>query len=244
MKYTFNGSVEFGYDLNESKTEVVFFVKDTGIGIPKDRQAAIFERFIQADIEDKMALQGAGLGLAISKAYVEMLKGRIWLVSEESIGSTFYFTIPYINADVVEIVNSDSIKFEKNQVKNLRILIADDDEASNQLIAISVKDFANEIVTAITGKEAIEACKNNPDFDLVLMDIQMPVINGYEATKKIREFNKKVIIIAQTAFALSGDREKSIAAGCNDYISKPIKKGELETIIQKYFKNDKVLIPN
>lgn len=239
IKYTFRGSVEIGYDLNESKTEVIFFVKDTGIGIPKDRQAAIFERFIQADIEDKMAHQGAGLGLAITRAYVEMLNGKIWLESEENIGSTFYFTIPYRNENATEIVNSDSIKVEKNLVKNLKILIADDDEASNQLMEISVKDFANEIVTVITGKEAIEACKNNPDFDLVLMDIQMPVINGYEATKKIREFNKKVIIIAQTAFALSGDREKSISAGCNDYISKPVKKEDLALILLKHFENYK-----
>jgi CheY-like chemotaxis protein len=225
--------------LNKSKTEVVFFVKDTGIGIPKDRQVAIFERFIQADIEDKMALQGAGLGLAISRAYVELLKGKIWLESEVNVGSTFFFTLPYRNGNVKEINNADLIMAAQNQVKNLKILIADDDEISNQLIAISVKEFAAEIVTVISGKEAIEVCKNNKDIDLVLMDIQMPVINGYEATRQIREFNKNVIIIAQTAFALAGDSEKSIVAGCNDYISKPIKKVELETIIQKHFKEYK-----
>ena len=242
INYTERGYIEFGYNLNKSKTEVIFFVKDTGVGIPKDRQAAIFERFIKADIEDKMAHQGAGLGLAITRAYVEMLNGKIWLESEENIGSTFYFTIPYKNGNVKEIINSDSIKLEQNHIRNLKILIADDDEASNQLMAISVKDFANEIVTVITGKEAVEVCKNNPDFDLVLMDIQMPVINGYEATRQIREFNKNIIIIAQTAFALAGDKEKSIAAGCNDYISKPIKKCDLELLIQNHFKNYKTSI--
>ncbi len=239
IKYTFRGSVEIGCDLNESKTEAVFQVKDSGIGIPKDRQTAIFERFIQADIEDKMAHQGAGLGLAIAKAYVEMLKGRIWLESEENTGSTFYFTIPYENEDVGDTVNSASIKKEQNHVRKLKVLIADDDESSNHLLAISVKDFAAEISTVVTGKEAIEACKKNPDFDLVLMDIQMPVINGYEATRQIREFNKKVTIIAQTAFALAGDKEKSLAAGCNDYISKPIRKQDLELIIQKNFASNK-----
>ncbi len=235
IKYTAKGSIEFGYRLKASGKELEFFVKDSGIGIPKDRQTAIFERFVQADIENKMAMQGAGLGLAISKAYVEMLGGDIWLESEENIGSTFYFTIPYINGNVKEIVNSDSIQSEKNQVKNLKILIADDDEISNQLLAISVKEYSSEIVTVINGKEAIEAYKNYPNFDLVIMDIQMPIINGYEATRQIREFNKKVIIIAQTAFALEGDREKSIAAGCNDYISKPINKTKLHALIQKYF---------
>ncbi|MEN6619186.1 MAG: PAS domain S-box protein [Rikenellaceae bacterium] len=171
IKYTRKGSIEFGYNLNKSKTEVVFFVKDTGIGIPKDRQVAIFERFIKADIEDKMAHQGAGLGLAITRAYVELLKGEIWLESEVNVGSTFYFTIPNRNENIKEFVNFDSIKEERNQTKNLKILIADDDESSNQLMAISVKDFANEIVTVITGKEAIEVCKNNADIDLVLMDI-------------------------------------------------------------------------
>ena len=154
-----------------------------------------------------------------------------------NVGSAFYFTIPYRNGNRPEIVNSDSIKVEQNLIKNLKIVIADDDETSNQLLAITVKDLAKEIISVKTGKDAIETCKNNPDFDLVLMDIQMPFINGYEATRQIREFNKNIIIIAQTAFALAGDREKSIAAGCNDYISKPIRKCDLEILIQNHFKN-------
>jgi PAS domain S-box-containing protein len=233
IKYTKVGSIELGYSLNDLKTEIEFYVKDTGIGIPKDRQAAIFERFIQADIEDKMAQQGAGLGLAIVRAYVEMLKGRIWVESEVNVGSTIYFTLPYKILGMTEIVSP--INEEKNkQIKNLKILIVEDDEASNQLLSITVNKFALKIISAINGKEAIKACQNNPDIDLVLMDIQLPEMNGYEATKQIREFNKEVIIIAQTAFAFSGDREKSIAAGCNDYISKPIKKLELEILIQKH----------
>jgi CheY-like chemotaxis protein len=237
IKYTKIGSIELGYSLNDSKTEIEFYIKDTGIGIPKNRQEAIFERFTQADIENKLAQQGAGLGLAIVRAYVEMLKGRIWVESEVNVGSTFYFTLPYRLSNLPEIVSAVSNEEKINQIKNLKILIVEDDEASNQLLSISVNKFSRKIIIATNGKEAIKACQNNPDIDLVLMDIQIPEMNGYEATKQIREFNKEVIIIAQTAFAFSGDREKAIAAGCNDYISKPIKKGELEIIIKKHFGN-------
>ena len=103
------------------------------------------------------------------------------------------------------------------------------------LLSINVSEFSNEIIKVKTGREAIEACRNNPDIDLVLMDIQMPGLNGYEATRQIRQFNKDVVIIVQTAYGLTGDREKSLDAGCNDYISKPINKNELDSLIQKYF---------
>jgi CheY-like chemotaxis protein len=120
-------------------------------------------------------------------------------------------------------------------MNKLNILIVEDDESSNQLISIFVQKIWKEIINVKTGKEAVEACLNNPDIDLVLMDIQMPEMDGYEATRQIRQFNKKVIIIAQTAYALNGDREKSIESGCNDYISKPIKKDSLLRLIEKHF---------
>lgn len=120
-------------------------------------------------------------------------------------------------------------------VTGLKILIAEDDETSGALIAIVVKMFGKEIIRVKTGVDAVETCRNNPDIDLILMDIQMPEMDGYEATRQIRRFNKDVIIIAQTAFGLAKDREKSIEAGCNDYISKPIGKEKLKALIQKYF---------
>ncbi|MBT8318334.1 MAG: PAS domain S-box protein [Lutibacter sp.] len=235
IKYSNKGSIEFGYEKKGDYLE--FYVKDTGIGIPIDRQEAIFERFIQADIGDKMARQGAGLGLSITKAYVEMLGGNIWLESEEGVGSTFYFTLPYNRkAKEKNIPKPNEINHNtKNDFKNLKILIVEDDEASEILLSIYIREFSNEIINARTGVEAIEMCKKNPDVDLVLMDIQLPEMNGYETTRKIREFNKNVIIIAQTAYGLSGDREKSISAGCNDYMTKPIKKDKLESFIEKYF---------
>jgi len=236
IKYSIEGVIELGYIKNGETLE--FYVKDTGIGIPKDKQEAIFERFIQADIEDKMARQGAGLGLSISKAYVDMLGGKIWVESEEGIGSTFYFTIP-VNTEPEEktvVENIVPADVEKNQMDKLKILIAEDDETSEKLITINVDKFSKGILKVRNGFEAVEVCRNNPDIDLILMDIQMPEMNGYEATRQIRQFNKNVVIIAQTAFGLSGDRENAIKAGCNDYIAKPINKAELLTLIQKYFR--------
>ena len=251
IKYTKGGAIEFGYEIVEThgnvetrliaslhnRASIQFYVKDTGMGIPKNRQEAIFERFIQADIDDKHAYQGAGLGLSISKAYAEMLGGKIWVKSDQGIGSTFYFALPY-NAGPIEktaVQNAVASVATGKIARNLKILIAEDDEVSEMLIDIIVKRFGKEILKAGTGAEAVEICRKYPDIDLILMDIQMPKIGGYEATRQIRKFNKEVIIIAQTAFGLSGDRQKAIAAGCNDYISKPISKAELIALIQKYF---------
>jgi len=233
IKFTNEGSIEFGYHLikDNGTTEMEFYVKDTGIGIPANRQEAIFERFIQADISNLMVLQGTGLGLAITKAYVEILDGKIWVESEEGVGSTFYFTIPS-NIDLEEAFEIKNEKASLKKVKtaeNLKILIAEDDEPSAMLISLTV-----EALTAGNGIEAVNLCRNNPDLDLILMDIQMPEMNGYEATHQIRKFNKNVVIIAQSAYALSQDRQKAIDAGCNDYIAKPILKDDLLMLIQKH----------
>ena len=211
-------------------------MKDTGIGISKERQEAIFERFIQADITDAMAKQGAGLGLSITKTYIEMLGGKIWVESEEGIGSTFYFTLPY-NAELVKetAFHQTDISDKKDYIKKLKILIAEDDEVSELLLEEELITVGKEILIAKTGFDAVETCKNNPDIDLVLMDIRMPGMNGYEATRQIRKFNKEVVIIAQTAYGLTDDREKATESGCNDYISKPMDENKLETLIQKYF---------
>ena len=244
IKYTDEGSIEFGYNLKtESQTTVLeFFIRDTGIGIPKHRQEPIFERFIQADIANKMAQQGAGLGLSISKAFVKLLGGKIWVSSEEGKGSTFYFTLPYNTEPeeknvVRKVVLTEGVENPINpEVSGLKILIVEDDETSGKLISITINKLSKEVIQARTGNEAVEICRKNPEIDLILMDIQMPDMNGYEATRQIRQFNNDVVIIAQTVFGLSGDREKAIEAGCNDYIAKPINKAELLSLVQKYFK--------
>jgi hypothetical protein len=244
IKYTPAGSIEFGYEIAfvearhalPLQMQMQFYVKDTGIGIPADRQDAIFERFIQADIADKMARQGAGLGLSISKAYVEMLGGKIWVESEEGKGSTFYFTLPYNAVLVKETLDQQTQSLGRiDTIRKLKILIAEDDEVSEMLLSINLKEFSHEVLKAGSGIEAVEICRANPGIDLVLMDIQMPGLNGYEAARQIRQFNKDIVIIAQTAFGLSGDREKAIAAGCNDYVSKPIDINLLRKIIQNHF---------
>ena len=240
IKYTNKGSIEFGYNLVQTlhaRPQLEFYVKDTGVGIPKDRQKVIFDRFIQADISDTMARQGAGLGLAITKSYVTMLGGNIWVESEEGIGSTFYFTLPY-NSEL-EVKTKDknplSAQDSENDIQTLKILIAEDDEISEKLITIIVNAFCKEILKVHSGLEAIEVSRTNPDIDLILMDNQMPEMDGYEATRQIRQFNKAVIIISQTAYGLTGDKEKAIEAGCNDFISKPINKAELLALIRRYF---------
>lgn len=240
IKYTDKGTIEFGYTIKDEYVE--FFVKDTGIGIPKERQASIFERFIQVDIANIQARQGAGLGLAIAKAFVKLLGGKIWLESQEGKGTTFYFTLP-INPVITEKtpkLNSNYIVENQKKVQlisKLKILIADDDSISRKLIMKTVHEFGKEIIEAKNGLEAVEKLKQNPDIDLILMDIQMPVMNGYEAIQEIRQFNPDVIIITQSAFGLSGDREKAIKSGSNDYITKPIDKNELVSILNNYFTN-------
>ena len=242
IKYTDNGSVEFGYTVETvyAPSLLTFYVKDTGIGIPINRQRAIFERFIQADILDVQARQGAGLGLSIAKAYVEMMGGKIWVESELGKGSTFYFTIrsQAKSEKITEVKINELIVQEENLTNPVesgpKILIVEDDEASERYLTKVISKISTKILNVSTGNNAIEICRNNPDIDLVLMDIRLPGMNGYEATGHIRQFNKDVIIIAQTAFGLVSDREKSLEAGCNDYISKPIKKDDLLALIHSY----------
>ncbi|NEW80417.1 MAG: response regulator [Gelidibacter sp.] len=239
IKYSERGSIEFGYMLKKDREpfEVEFYIKDTGIGIEKDRQKAIFERFFQADISDKSAFEGAGLGLAISKAYVEKLGGKIWVESEKGKGSIFYFTLPYhveTKAEKESNIDKEESALESSLIK-LKILIVEDNEASSWLLDEMMENFVKEVLYAVNGLEAVEICRNHPDIDLIFMDIKMPVMEGYEATRLIRQFNKKTCIIAETACALEGDREKALEAGCNEYLTKPIAENKLFSFIGEHF---------
>ncbi len=236
LKFTNEGSIEFGYEKKGKFLE--FFVKDTGVGIPKNQKELIFERFRQGSESHNRKYEGSGLGLSISKSYVEMLGGKIWVESEEGRGSTFYFTIPYnpVLEDKIEIEDSVPIDQNQGQIKDLKVLIVEDDEISYSLLLRRIQKISTKVLHAITGIEAVALCQNNPDIDLVLMDIRMPKMDGLEATRQIRQFNKDIIIIAQTAYGFSSDCEKALAAGCNDYISKPIKKTSLDDVVRKHFK--------
>jgi len=161
------------------------------------------------------------------------------LESELGGGSTFYFTIP-VNigqSPIIGFSKAAKVADEKTLIDQARLktLIAEDDEASAMFLSTISKPFSNQILLAVTGVQAVEACRKNPGIDLILMDIKMPGMDGIEATKQIREFNKSVIIIAQTAFAYLADKEKVINAGCNDYLTKPVKNMELKSLINKYF---------
>jgi len=235
LKFTDFGSVEF----NVSKTAdfLKFTITDTGIGIPDNKKPTIFDRFMQVDASKTRLFEGLGLGLSISKAHVEMMNGEIWVESEVGKGSAFCFTIPHKSSSEEKTVTKTVITHNNSdhKLKGLRILIAEDDETSLELLHHTIRSIAVEILIVRNGVDAIKACRNNPDIDLILMDIKMPGMDGHEATRQIRLFNKDVVIIAQTAFAFTGDREEAIAAGCNDYISKPLNKTTLSGLIKKHF---------
>ncbi|MFH0758606.1 MAG: PAS domain S-box protein [Bacteroidota bacterium] len=231
IKYTHKGSVEFGYRgvTVKNKPMLEFYTRDTGIGIPADRQQAVFNRFEQADIEDSNVYEGSGLGLAIAKSLVEMMGGEIWLKSEVDKGTTFFFTIPLLVSEGKEPISLDAKPARGNEEfpGGLKILIAEDDVASFVHLSILIKDRTREVLHVTTGTDAVKMCQDHPDIDLVLMDIKMPDMTGLEATRRIREFNPSLPIIAQTAYAMPGDREKALEAGCNDHITKPIIREDL-----------------
>jgi PAS domain S-box-containing protein len=251
VKFTSKGSIIFGYTLKRSRVvnesaELEFYVRDTGVGIQPEQREIIFERFRQGSESLNRDYEGAGLGLAISKSYAEMLGGKIWVQPNsgkytEGNGSTFYFTIPYNPVQKKNTIFQENLSpaGEDITLKIHNVLIAEDDLASEILFSIMIRIFSNKIFKVKTGTEAVDVCRKNPEIDLILMDIKMPGMDGYEATRQIRKFNKKVVIVAQTAYAQTGDRDKALAAGCNDYISKPIKKDELLSLIKKHFTKQK-----
>jgi CheY-like chemotaxis protein/anti-sigma regulatory factor (Ser/Thr protein kinase) len=236
IKFTYKGSIELGCKINGVWIE--FYVKDTGCGIAPEYKEVIFDRFRQGSDSDSLTrnYEGSGLGLSISKSYVEMLGGKMWVESEVGKGSIFHFNIPYNQVSEEKRTTENIItgNDEEFAFSSLKILVAEDDEISNLIITRLIKNIAKEILHAKTGVEAISFCKRNPDIDLVFMDIRMPELNGCEATRQIRQFNKDLIIIAQTADAFVGEREKAIEAGCNDYITKPIDNSLLQELINKH----------
>jgi CheY-like chemotaxis protein len=229
LKYTPSGTIQIGYE--KEKELLHFYVKDSGIGIAPDKHHTVFTRFLQGDHSVARSQEGAGLGLAIAKAYVELLGGKIWVESELGAGATFHFTIPCQAVTAKPPAKAQPASILNPSARSLKILVAEDDETSVEFLSNVLQKMKPEILFAGTGTEAVEKCRENPDLDLVLMDIRMPDMNGYEATRRIREFNREVIIIAQTAYALKGDRETALQAGCNEHITKPINPIHLRTLI-------------
>ncbi len=222
IKFTDKGSIEFGYEMKDS--DIRFFVKDTGMGIPKEKQKQIFERFVQAQKNLPGNREGVGLGLSISKAYVELLGGKIWVESEKGIGASFFFTIPVSIAESVVNDEDQGVESHKKELKTnkLHVLIVEDDNISSFLLTKIIEDISVKIHHAQSGDEAIQIFKSHPEINLILMDIKLPGMDGYETTRHIRKINKDVIIIAQTAYAQKEDKNKSFEAGCNEHITKPL----------------------
>ena len=237
IKFTKSGAIEFGYEIKGEFLE--FFVKDNGNGITDEQREYIFERFRQGNDSLHREYEGSGLGLAISKAYVEMLGGEIWVESDpvshqDGHGSTFRFTLPYLSEINKKEHFHTGVKERIIPKPKLKILVVDDDETSRVVIGLILRDFESQIIQVSSGRDAVMTCRHTPDIGLVLMDIQMKGMDGYEATRQIREFNQDVIIIAQTALALNGDRMAAINAGCNNYISKPINHIALRGLVNQY----------
>jgi PAS domain S-box-containing protein len=245
IKFTKSGHVYVNVSLeqrDDNESYIRFDVEDTGIGIQEDEQVHVFEAFVQAESGTTRKFGGTGLGLAITKQLAELLGGTISLSSEVGRGSVFTITIPtgldisdQDSLDKYDTVKhlQDTEQTETSQQASGRILVAEDDAANQNLFEVLLKKMGCQFVIVSDGKEAVEKITAE-NFDLVLMDMQMPVMDGDEATKAIRKAGITTPIIAVTAFAMVGDSKKCLDAGCDDYLSKPIEYKELRAMLQKY----------
>jgi PAS domain S-box-containing protein len=236
LKFTREGRVAFGnYTAGE---HLVFFVEDTGAGIPADRQEAIFERFTHADMAITREHEGSGLGLSIVKACAEALGGTVAVRSSPGKGSTFTVRIPY---QPVEPSLPDREEFPGalpgKPLRGKTILVAEDDEISFEYLEALLEKEGAGLIRAADGREAVEAARKHPEIHLALMDIKMPVMDGLEATLQIKAFRPGLPVIAQTAYAILGDREKALEAGCDDYLSKPITRKDLIRVVYQHIRS-------
>lgn len=242
IKFTEEGSVEIGYRLNDHRTELLFYVQDTGIGMTPKEQKVIFERFRQVSMSYNKQYGGTGLGLSISRGLAQKLGGKIWVESKVDDGSTFFVSIPYSRGTQPKL---EKIPYSKvYKWENKTILIAEDELANYTLLANIIEPTKANIIWAKDGKEAVKLCKDNSDIDLVLMDIKMPGMNGIEATKVIKQLNTDLPIIAQTAFAMPNDEENCLDAGCDDYLAKPLRVDDILGKIHQYILKNSKQKPN
>jgi len=233
LKFTEKGIVNVNVNVHNNK--LIFSVSDTGIGIDTSLHKAIFDRFRQVELGTSRKYGGTGLGLSLAKSYVEMLSGSIHVDSSPGEGSTFTIEVPY--HPVFSQTGPEAVEkrdFNPDLCKDKTILLAEDEEINSYYIQSVLKPLGMNIVTAITGLEAVEHCEKNEDISLVLMDIKMPVMDGITATRIIKSSRQNLPIIATTAYASSSDKDKCLEAGCTDYLAKPIKKDQLISMIMRY----------
>lgn len=236
FKFTRKGVIEFGCKL-ESKNKILFFVKDTGIGIPLHKQKIIFDPFRQAeDMIFTRQYGGVGLGLSIVQGMVKLMKGKIWVDSKPNEGTTFFFTAPYIST-IVSIETSPEVTEKNSNWNGKTLLIVEDDEANSAYLNEILSGLGLDIVNAYNGEEALQIFNDRADIDLVLMDIRLPDTNGLTLTRIFKKDKSETPIIAQTAYAAPEDIQECIAAGCDEYISKPINKKKLIMLISRFLDN-------
>ncbi|MDD4822462.1 MAG: PAS domain S-box protein [Bacteroidales bacterium] len=231
IKFTAKGTITIGYVIKDNRME--FYVKDTGRGIPSDKLTAVFDRFQQVDTELSNGLEGSGLGLTISKAYIEMLGGKIWVDSLVGEGSTFYFTLPY-NPQLENNRPYDLIEPEPSICmlpEKVTLLIVDNDDQERKYLKELLKKYNVRILSAMTCLEALEKCKSNPEINLVLMDLKMPIMNGYTATKQIKELRPSLPIIAVTSLTIDSEQYSDVF---DEIIIKPLLSERCLQIVEKY----------
>ena len=236
IKFTEQGFVEMGIQFNP--TSITFYVKDSGVGIKPERQEAIFDRFVQEDITITRPYEGAGAGLYIAKAYTEKMGGQIRVESQVGHGSTFYVAFKEVSLQIKELPTPSPQNENSAFSENNLILIAEDDEFSFQCLEIILKKENLRYIHAKNGQEAVELCRQNPKVNLVLMDIKMPVMNGYEATRQILKFRPDLPVVAQTAHGYTDNKYEALSNGCADYLTKPITKKALMQVLNKYLQKE------
>ena len=240
LKFTREGTITFGFTVQSNKVE--FFVKDTGIGIDKKAQKLIFESFMQENVSNTREHEGSGLGLTIANKMIELTGGTIRLQSVKGEGSIFSFNIPN-NVKQEDLIINDNGYFDEamvNLMRDLKILIVEDDIISAVYYEEIIKKHFKKVIRVTTGEDALNTCRSNPDIFLILLDIRMPKMDGFEVIKQLRQFNKEVIIIVQTAYAQRGDQESALKLGCNEFINKPLNKMILFKTMKKYLKQKQI----
>lgn len=234
FKFTDSGVVKFGYRIIAQKT-IEFYVQDTGIGISKEFQNQLFKRFQQVDDSNSRRFGGTGLGLAICEGIVKLLGGHIWLTSEKDKGTTFFFTIPFVEpANLNQSAQNNTAAKEIINWSSKTILIVEDDLINLEYFKVLLHSTSINLISVSSGEDAVSICTENQNIDLVLMDLRLPQMSGYEAFEKIRRLRPKLPIIAQSAFAMAEDTVRCLNFGFSDFIAKPINKNAFFNIVKKY----------
>ncbi len=242
FKFTEKGRIELGYKQFDHK--IVIYIKDTGVGISEDNLDSIFQKFAQEEKEISNKVDGLGLGLSIAQENAKLIDAKILVESQKGHGSTFRLVFPYVIPESTIKSNIDkeiSTDYSETRTK-LKVLITEDEEINLFYLNTIINKLAKsevEVLIANNGKEAVEICNSNPDIDIIFMDIKMPVMDGYEASKLIKQKHPDIPIIVQTAYSTEEDRIRAFNCGCDDFISKPIKIQVLDSVLNKFFYSKK-----